>query len=171
MSEKQSEKQLLLLRHAKSDWSGDSGDDFARPLSARGRADAPRIGRWIAAHDCVPQAVVASPAARVLQTLELLCAEFPSEPEIIRQPDLYHGGDAQIRAAAAAHLGRCACVLVLAHNPGMEAALLEYCPDAPPFADGKLMPTCALALIDLDTARSARGVLRKLLRPSDLPGE
>ncbi|MGR3985335.1 MAG: histidine phosphatase family protein [Gammaproteobacteria bacterium] len=163
-----SQKQLLLLRHAKSDWSGDTSDDFARPLSARGREDAQRTGRWLASQDCAPEAVVVSPAARALETLELFCAEFASAPEIIRQPDLYHGGGAQIRAAAGAHLARCARVLVLAHNPGMEAALLEYCPDAPPFADGKLMPTCALAIIHLDTARSSRGVLHKLLRPSDL---
>ena len=162
------EKQLLLLRHAKSEWSGEPVIDLERPLSARGREDAPRMGRWIAANDCVPEVAVVSPSARTLETLELLCAELPSPPEIIRERGLYHGGAAQICAAAAAHLARSARVLVLAHNPGMEAALLEYCPDAPPFADGKLMPTCALAVIDLNSGRAARGNLRKLLRPSSL---
>jgi len=41
------ERTLILLRHAKSDWSGDE-TDVARPLAKRGRRQAPDAGRWLA---------------------------------------------------------------------------------------------------------------------------
>ena len=40
---------LILLRHAKSDWDS-SHDDFDRPLNTRGQHDAPRIGQWLREH-------------------------------------------------------------------------------------------------------------------------
>ena len=43
------ERTLILLRHAKSDWSGDQAD-LARPLAKRGRRQAPDAGRWLAAN-------------------------------------------------------------------------------------------------------------------------
>ena len=42
-------KQLLLIRHAKSDWGNASLSDFDRPLNERGKRDAPEwhSGYWI----------------------------------------------------------------------------------------------------------------------------
>ena len=34
-------KQLILIRHAKSDWGNPGLDDFDRPLNERGKKDAP----------------------------------------------------------------------------------------------------------------------------------
>ena len=61
------ERTLILLRHAKSDWSGDEAG-IARPLGKRGRRQAPAAGRWLAANvDRVDLAVV-SPASRARGT-------------------------------------------------------------------------------------------------------
>jgi phosphohistidine phosphatase len=62
-----SERTLILLRHANSDWSGDDAD-IARPLAKRGRRQAPDAGRWLAANiDSIDLAVV-SPAIRARST-------------------------------------------------------------------------------------------------------
>lgn len=162
-------KQLLLLRHAKSDWSSGARTDFERPLSARGRRDAPRIGQWLAEHGYLPDVVVASPSARTTETIELACAAFSPEAEasrVVYDQRLYHAAGGEIRAIAEDHLGRFDTVLVVGHNPGMETALLAYCPSAAPFADGKLMPTCALAVIDLAGGDGGKATLRALMRPS-----
>ena len=37
-------RELLLLRHAKSDWESGFLNDFDRPLAKRGRQDAPAVG-------------------------------------------------------------------------------------------------------------------------------
>lgn len=163
-------KLLILLRHAKSDWSNAADSDFERPLSARGRDDAPRMGQWLVETGNVPEVIVGSPSARTTETIELVCAELGHDSaRVIYDERLYHGMPEQIHEMATAqfeHFGR---VLVVAHNPGMELALRAYCPTAEPFADGKLMPTCAVAVIELDDPdQPAHGNLRVLMRPSML---
>ncbi|HWD04384.1 MAG TPA: histidine phosphatase family protein, partial [Amycolatopsis sp.] len=37
---------LIVLRHAKSDWSDDL-PDRERPLAPRGIRDAPKLGHWL----------------------------------------------------------------------------------------------------------------------------
>ena len=52
------EHTLILLRHAKSDWSGDESDEH-RPLAKRGHRQAPEAGRgWPANIDRIDLAVV-----------------------------------------------------------------------------------------------------------------
>ena len=51
--------QLLLIRHAKSEWGGPALPDHERPLNERGRRDAPRMGRWIAEQGLAPEEVMA----------------------------------------------------------------------------------------------------------------
>ena len=42
-------RELLLLRHGKSDWS-EQVEDFKRPLKDRGKRGAQRIGVWLLAN-------------------------------------------------------------------------------------------------------------------------
>ena len=166
-------KQLLLLRHAKSDWDSNALGDFERPLSARGRRDAPKMGRWLGSTIGPPQRIIVSPAVRTVETVELVCAALDAEAagvesdQVIYDRRLYHGTPEQIREIAGAQLESFDRVLIVAHNPGMELALLAYCPTAEPFADGKLMPTCALAVIEF-AGDTGTGKLRALVRPSEL---
>src|SRR6478735_578713 len=70
MAERPAGRTLVLLRHAKSDWSTGEPDP-RRPLAGRGRRQAPEAGRWLAANlDAIDLAVV-SPATRARQTWEL----------------------------------------------------------------------------------------------------
>ena len=40
-------KTLLILRHAKSSWNYPELSDYDRPLNARGKRDAPRMGKHL----------------------------------------------------------------------------------------------------------------------------
>jgi len=158
--------QLVLLRHAKSDWGSGARSDFDRPLSTRGRRDAPRMGKWLVDNGYAPQCVVASPAARAKETAELACAAFAFDAaQIVFERALYHASAAVIREIAAAPLARHRRVLVVCHNPGIEEALRDDCPGATPFADGKLMPTCAAAVIEF---ADGGALLLAHMRPSML---
>lgn len=64
-------RQLLLLRHAKSDWNTDYGRDHERPLNPRGEAAARLLGRALVAADLVPDVVRTSTAVRARTTVEL----------------------------------------------------------------------------------------------------
>ena len=64
-------KRLLLLRHAKSAWP-DGVEDHDRPLSDRGRRDAPRMGAYIAAAGLRPDFALVSSARRTQETWALV---------------------------------------------------------------------------------------------------
>lgn len=63
-------KMLLVMRHAKSDWSADYDSDHDRPLNQRGVRSARLIGRLIASRSLVPDVVVSSTANRARSTAE-----------------------------------------------------------------------------------------------------
>ena len=65
---------LILLRHAKSDWSGGEPDRL-QPLAPRGRRQAPEAGQWLADHAGVIDLAVVSTAARAQQTWQLAAAD------------------------------------------------------------------------------------------------
>lgn len=65
--------ELYLLRHAHagnaSDWTG---DDAKRPLSAKGRRQAERLGRYLAELRFEPDSILSSPKLRALETARLV---------------------------------------------------------------------------------------------------
>ncbi|RMH22993.1 MAG: histidine phosphatase family protein [Gemmatimonadetes bacterium] len=170
-------KTLLLLRHAKSSWDEPSLDDFDRPLSARGRRDAPRIGRWIAEHELAPDLALVSPARRTRETWSLVEPELgKGDVRVEFDPALYLASPAEMLTAVRAAPEAAERLLVLAHNPGTQALalLLSSGDEAARRAMHAKFPTAALAVLDFDVDRwldagpgGAR--LRAFVRPRDLP--
>ena len=76
-----SDRTLLLLRHAKSDYPDDVAD-HERPLAPRGVRDAPHTGTWLADAGRVPDLVLCSDALRTRQTYELVAADWDPPPEV-----------------------------------------------------------------------------------------
>ncbi len=64
-------KRLGLLRHAKSEEEPSIGHDFDRELSAKGRRAAATMGRYIGTKVASFDRVLASPARRVQETLNI----------------------------------------------------------------------------------------------------
>lgn len=56
-------KQLLIMRHAKSDWSVNTSD-FKRPLKLRGKSAAQHMGIWLLQNNLLPDYILSSPAER-----------------------------------------------------------------------------------------------------------
>jgi len=63
-------KRLTLLRHAKSDWDDPVKRDFDRPLNGRGERAAALIGQFAKSKRMEFDHLVASPAVRVVETLD-----------------------------------------------------------------------------------------------------
>ena len=144
-------RRLMLLRHAKSDWSTPGGRDLDRPLSTRGREAAPKMGAYMARHALVPDLIVASPAARVAETLAHILPAFDVPPKIRRENRLYEtGADTLVEVIQEMPKGAHS-VLLVGHNPGIAelASLLIAAGDVE--ARQQLIekfPTAALAVID-----------------------
>jgi phosphohistidine phosphatase len=139
------QRRLLVLRHAKSDWP-EGVADHDRPLAKRGRRDAPKVGRWLARNEYRPDVVVCSTSQRTRETWDLVAArlsEAPSAkldgtPEVRYDPRAY-GASAQTLLYLARELpGECRTALLIAHNPGVSE-----------FA-GVGFPTAAIAALEFD---------------------
>jgi phosphohistidine phosphatase len=166
-------KTLTLLRHAKSGWEDSSLSDFDRPLNARGRAAARAMGREMLALGLAWDRIVASPAARVTETIDGLTESYGPLAPVYDEGIYLASLDALldiVRATDDAH----ETLLLVGHNPGMERLALLLSRGGPLHDEVALKyPTGALAEIAVpvdhwrDIAESG-GTLARFLRPRDL---
>ncbi|GEN77306.1 SixA phosphatase family protein [Chryseobacterium hagamense] len=63
-------KQLILVRHAKSDWPEET-DDFHRPLADKGLEEAMQMSRFMKSSQVAIDYFVSSPAVRALNTCRI----------------------------------------------------------------------------------------------------
>ena len=144
---------LLLMRHAKSNWPTNPGNDFERSLVDRGHKDARRIGRWIVDHSWVPHHIICSSALRARQTVEHLCEETGVDLQTVdyyRQ--IYEANPSDLMtmlAKTGTDVGR---LLMVGHNPTFSELLHSLCPDSDAIAAHRSMPTAALAVITCKNA-------------------
>ena len=69
-------KTLTLLRHAKSGWDDPVLRDFDRPLNGKGKRAAQLVGRNWRTMGLKFDQVVASPAVRVMETIEQVATGY-----------------------------------------------------------------------------------------------
>ena len=110
-------RELLVMRHAKSDWDAGAGDDLARPLAERGRAAAARLGRFLSAAGHAPGLAVCSPAARARETLEIaaVAGAWECAREVVAA--LYGGGVEGVVEAIRSIPDEQERVLLVGHEP------------------------------------------------------
>lgn len=114
---------IMIMRHAKSEWGDESITDFDRPLSRRGKNDAPRMGSLLRACGAVPEAVVASPSLRTMQTASRLAEAAGYTGTIDTDPEMYHGDGRTFLEALRQTAPRHHRVLLIGHYPGVQEAL------------------------------------------------
>jgi len=124
-------KRLILMRHAKSDWSGAGASDHDRTLNDRGRRDAAALGQWLRDKGLAPDTVLCSSATRTQQTVDLLGLE--GAPDITLTRALYLADAEDLHAELCKAKGE--TVLLVAHNPGI-GDMAEMVVDAEPNSDG-----------------------------------
>lgn len=139
--------QLLLTRHAKSDWQDPTLADHDRPLNARGKAAAKSLGDWLLSRGYVPDMVICSAALRTRQTWEQMAPAVSHGAEVRLSETLYHASpDRMLQILHEAHGDR---VLMIGHNPGI-AELARLLPSNPPTdPDFDHYPTGATAVLDM----------------------
>lgn len=169
-------KRLTLLRHAKSSWDDPVTRDFDRPLNAKGHRASRTVGQEMRRLALSFDAVVASPAARVVETLEEVAHGFgaPLTPRFDERIylasleallDLVHTTDDSV-----------ASLLLVGHSPGLERLALHLAG-----VKDKAMrksvevkyPTGALVELSLPVDRwqdvnNGEGTMTRFIRPRDL---
>lgn len=173
-------KQVIVLRHAKTEAGGDTKRDIDRVLMERGRRDAAAMAQYFKAqgHGC--DLVLCSNAARTRETLSIFqpiaCAAAPVD----MRSDLYLAEANEMLALMRDLDNDLQSVLFVCHNPGAAEFVQMMC--HPPLnvrEEGRhrrmraKFSTCSLAVIELETdhwqgARIQKGVLADFMRPRDL---
>ena len=135
---------LILLRHGEALAAASGGPDMDRELSPAGRAAAGESGRALAQAGARPDRALVSPALRTRQTWAAARAAWADPPPDDEPPGLYDAPPAGLlRLAEAA--GE-ACVLLVAHNPGLQALADSLSPGDRRLAAG--FPPGAAAVLD-----------------------
>jgi phosphohistidine phosphatase len=172
-------RRLMLLRHAKSDWSLPGQSDHQRDLAPRGRKAAPLMGRYMADHNLVPEHAIVSTATRTRETWRLVADMFPNNPTVEFEDRIYEASPRAILAAIAEAPRSASSLLVVGHNPGFHDTanlLVESGDKRLRKTLSEKFPTGALAVIDLDIEdwagiRPASGRLESFVTPRAIDGE
>ncbi|WP_345035202.1 histidine phosphatase family protein [Streptomyces sannanensis] len=112
-------RRIVVLRHAKADWSQES--DHERPLAERGRKDAPIAGRRLAATGITFDLALCSTATRTRETWKLAVPELAQRPRTVYEERLYEAGLGDILALLNEIPDEVKDLLLIGHNPGMHA--------------------------------------------------
>jgi phosphohistidine phosphatase len=167
-------KTLFLLRHAKSGWDDPVARDFDRPLNLRGQRAAVAMGKHMKSLGLGFDAVIASPAVRVIETLDLIGSGYGG--------DLAPAWDKRIYLTSAATLldlvqdlpDAAGTAMMVGHSPGIEELVLWLVPGgALRHQVAVKFPTGALAEIVFEADRwqdvaPGDGELIRFIRPRDL---
>jgi phosphohistidine phosphatase len=103
---------LILWRHADAE---DGADDLARKLTAKGEAQAAKVGAWLRKHLPKDAVLVSSPAVRAQQTAKVLGVPIITDKSIAPG-----ASPAAIVKAAEKHKGT---VILVGHQPDFGRAL------------------------------------------------
>ena len=169
-------KNLILMRHAKSAWDDPHQKDIDRPLSARGRKAAPRMGEWLAGEAYRPDVVLCSAARRTRETLDLLRPHLPKSVAIEFLQGLYMAAPREMMTEIGKVPATAETVMLIGHNPGIGslAALLAGSGEEQALGamHGKF-PTAAIAVLGFNVGKwtetvPGSGILRTFMRPRDL---
>lgn len=160
-------KTLLLLRHAKSDWDDPSLRDFDRPLAARGKRDAPEIGKALRKRGPLPDFILSSPAARAKATIKAVVKSAKIKLDIEYDEAIYGASSAELVTLVNRLPDPSSCAMMVGHNPGFEDLVGRLS------GSHERMPTAALACLEFQVKKwsdvgEQEGKLVWLLTPKEL---
>jgi phosphohistidine phosphatase len=110
---------IVVMRHAKSDWESGAQTDHERPLNERGNREAPSVGKQLLSLGLAPDVVLSSDSQRTTETYQRIGSFFPKAVVHFRR-ELYHAGIAEVRALLDLVPASAQTLMLLGHNPGWE---------------------------------------------------
>lgn len=170
-------KTLTLLRHAKSGWDDPVARDFDRPLNAKGHRAARAMGQQMRDRGLAFDHIIASPAVRVVETLDAVRETYGRPLEANWDKRVYLASGETLLDVVQEAPDSTDRLLLSGHNPGMEDLILMLVPDreddeARDKVEEKF-PTASIAEIRFDVDRWADvrengGELTLFIRPRDI---
>lgn len=139
-------KTIILVRHAKSSWEDFSLKDEERPLTDRGKKNAPEMAKRLKKKKVPLDAILTSPAKRAKTTAEYFAKEYDiAKKKIILVPELYMASnDAFVRTIRNAP-EKADSIALFSHNNG----ITQF---ANTLSETRIdhMPTCSVFAVNTD---------------------
>jgi phosphohistidine phosphatase len=170
-------KRLIILRHAKSGWDVPVARDYDRPINDRGQRASVAMGEYVKQTGLQIDSIVASPAIRVSETLDLFVPAAGLTLETHWDRRIYLASSASLIEVLHDIPDHADNVMMAGHNPGLEDLILELVPDDGTSAARDIVedqfPTAAIAVLDIPVDRwtdvgKPVAALTTLTRPRDI---
>lgn len=137
-------KQLLIVRHAKSDWGDFNLKDFDRPLNHRGHKNAPEMVERLIAKNIKPDIIVSSTALRALTTAKYFASGWKLENnQFHTDASIYEASTKTLLKVINGLENQFDSIALFGHNPGL-TDLVNYLTDEY-IAN---MPTCSVVMVE-----------------------
>lgn len=133
-------KTLLLVRHAKTAAAGRDQSDHDRALEDQGVTDAGKLAHYLKKKGYRIDVMLVSSANRTQTTAQILLTALGDHPpEVVVSPDLYLASDERIWTAIQGADAAIGTLLIVGHNPGLEALSRRFMPELTKLLPGQMM--------------------------------
>jgi len=113
-------KRIYLVRHANASCEDPGSPDIERPLSDKGREDAPMMAEVLKSLGIKPDAIISSSAVRAMTTAKNFAKVFDyADQNIIEKKDIYQAEIEDLFELVQNIDNKHSDVLVFGHNPGL----------------------------------------------------
>ncbi len=139
-------KTIILVRHAKSSWDDFSLKDEERPLTDRGKKNAPEMARRLLKKKVPIDAILSSPAKRAKSTAEYFASEYEiPKKKIFLIPELYMATNEAFISTIRNAPEKANSIALFSHNNG----ITQF---ANTLSETKIdhMPTCSVYAVKAD---------------------
>jgi phosphohistidine phosphatase len=168
-------RELMIMRHAKSDWP-EGILDYNRPLKKRGRKAAAAMGEWLSQQGLVPDWIISSQADRARETTEkvLKALHLKRHKHLLFDDRLYESNIETLKEVLTECPSYSKRVLIVGHNPSLDDLLMDLVGNHEFHKDseGKILGTANIARLSMpdDWSRLSSGCaeLIEIMRPRDL---
>ena len=138
-------KQLLIVRHSKSDRNDLSLKDFDRPLNDRGHKNAQEMATRLFKQNIIPQILVSSSALRALTTANYFADKFTiNHSAVIKNEDIYEASSSKLLKIINGFDNKANLIGFFGHNPGFSELAFRLSNNS--ILDN--LPTTGIALIE-----------------------
>ena len=114
-------KTLYIMRHAQKDTSNPDADDYDIKLTKQGIEDANKISQILKDKNILPDLIVASPAIRTKQTVEIVAPKIGYDKNIMYNEVLFQAFVNEVIESITYTFDNVDSLMIVGHNPSLTA--------------------------------------------------
>ena len=114
---------LFVLRHGKAGQSSEEPDDRKRALTADGKDEMRKIGKWMRQKKFDFEVIATSPLARAYESADIVARSLAKKDRLAVWEELAPGGDLNTICYRAAQFGEDAAILLTGHEPQLSTLI------------------------------------------------